>query len=459
MRESLACKTILVVEDDAVLNDLVVTQLAMLGYAAVGATSWKAAEDILKTTEPDLVLLDIRLPDSDGLKLVARLSQQFPLIILTAYGSIAQAVSAMKAGASEFLTKPLNLEELEFAVQRTLENADMRKSIEFFKARQGAWRQAFMVGTSAALKRVEQLLDAVSDESATVLIHGESGVGKELLAREIHERSHRARKNFVAVDCCTLQEVMFETELFGYEEGAFPGATGQRNGLVDSANGGTLFLDEIAELSTTTQAKLVRMLETGTYRRLGGVKDLRCDARIIAATYHDLDDLAARDLFRKDLYYRVSGFAIRVPPLRARREDIPILARHLIANHDFSRRVSSDLTRDAERALLAYDWPGNVRELRNVIERAIILAGEGGVITAEHLGLNQSDVAPACGGSVQLNFEREPTLEELKLVYFSDLFRKYSGHRAQIADALGISERNVYRLIKRYGLSQAEKDG
>ena len=246
---------------------------------------------------------------------------------------------------------------------------------------------------------------------------------------------------------------MFESELFGHEEGAFPGATSQRKGLIESANGGTLFLDEIGELSTAIQAKLLRVLETGGYRRLGGFKDLVSDARIVAATNHDLDELAMSGRFRKDLYYRLSGFVIHVPPLRSRREDIPFLARHFLDNHDFSRRVDSELTADAERALIAYDWPGNVRELRNVIERAIILGGHDGIISAEHLGLNKPAMGQSGDVMVKLAFGSEPTLEEIKVAYVTNLFHKYSGHRAQIADSLGISERNVYRMIKRYGLS------
>ncbi len=453
MTENRTAKTVLVVEDDAVLNDLVVTQLASLGLTSLGATSWKQAEDILTTSVLVLVLLDIRLPDVDGLDLVAQLSTQVPIVILTAYGSIEQAVDAMKAGASEYLSKPVNLEELEFAVKRTLDNAELRKSIEFFRANQGTWRKAFMIGTSDALMRVEQLVDAIAVEHTIVLIQGESGVGKELVARDIHDRSKRSEKNFVALDCCTLQENMFESELFGHEAGAFSGATSQRKGLISSADGGTLFLDEIGELSTGIQSKLLRVLETGEYRRLGGVKDLRSDARIVAATNHDLEEMTAAGQFRKDLYYRLNAFVINVPPLRSRREDIPSLARHFLENHDFSRRIDIEISPEAERALLAYDWPGNVRELRNVIERAIILSGQSGVITADHLGLSQPAIAHVGDVTVKLSFEHEPTLEELKLAYITNLYKKYSGHRAQIADSLGISERNVYRMIKRYGLN------
>lgn len=453
MSDNRKAKIVLVIEDDAVLNELMVQQLSGLGMSAFGATSWSEAAAVLETTEPDLALLDIRLPDVDGLDVVARLSEAMEVVILTAYGSIEQAVDAMKAGASEYLSKPVNLEELEIAVNRTLDNAELRKSVAFYKARQGAWRKAFLIGESDVLKRVEKLVDAVAAEPTSVLIQGESGVGKELVAREIHERSTRAEKTFVALDCCTLQENMFESELFGHEAGAFSGADTQRDGLIDSANGGTLFLDEIGELSKAMQAKLLRVVETGEYRRFGGVKDLRSDARIVAATNHDLREMTATGRFRKDLFYRLNAFVISVPPLRSRREDIPSLARHFLDNHDFSRRLEIEIAPDAEKALLSYDWPGNVRELRNVIERAIILSGQEGLITADHLGLSQPAVARGGDVTVNLSFDHEPTLEELKIAYISNLYRKYSGHRSQIADSLGISERNVYRMIKRYDLS------
>jgi DNA-binding NtrC family response regulator len=446
MKTDLIKKKILVIEDDRALNHLLTTELQSLGYDARSARCWRDAKAYLGESEPDLILLDIRLPDGDGMEIVSAL-QGAPVIVLTAYGTIENAVRAMKLGAAEYLVKPVNIEELELAIVRALEHADLKNDMQFVRSRQRASRKS-MVGDSMALNSVMALIDAVAAEKVTVLIQGESGAGKELVAREIHERSPRAERNYVAVDCCTIQESLFESELFGHEKGAFTGAVGLKKGLIEGAEGGTLFLDEIGEISAPIQAKLLRVLETGEFRRVGGAKSLIADVRIVAATNRDLRDLAQAGTFRADLYYRLSAFTITVPPLRERREDILPLAKHFLSHHDFSRRIIKHLAIDTLRALRAYDWPGNVRELRNVIERAIIVSGEDPVIRPRHLGLPSSP--HSAGEAVRLDFDHEPTLEELKRSYIERLTQKYSGHRAQLAAILDISERNVYRLLKRY---------
>ena len=446
-------KSILVVEDDELLNRLIVSELTTDTVQATGMRSWRDAESYLRQHEPDLMLLDIRLPDQDGLQLISDLSKLLPVIVLTAYGSIENAVKAIKSGAAEYLVKPINLEELELAVGRALEHDAIRKDIQFVRNRERAVRQPFMVGNSRALAEVMDLIDAVARENAAILIQGESGVGKELVAREIHERSLRESRNFVTIDCCTINENLFESELFGHDAGAFPGAVQQKNGLVEGADGGTLFLDEVSEIAPSVQAKLLRLIETGEYRRLGGVKTLISNTRIIAASNRDLEKMCREGGFRLDLYYRLSTLLVRVPPLRERREDIPVLAKHFIDHHDFSRRISKRLSADAARALVAYDWPGNVRELRNIIERAIIISGEEEVIRPQHLGL--PSMQGVLSGEVKLQFDHEPTLEEVKKTYLKRLIKKYSGHRAKLAASLGISERNVYRLIKKYGLGKS----
>lgn len=442
--------TIMLIEDDVVLERLIAMQLRRIGYQVVTANSWKQAELLLGKTEPALILLDMRLPDAEGLDLVERLAESHPVIVLTAYASIRNAVQTVKKGATAYLSKPVNVDELEVEVARAIENAALRRDYEFVRNSQMAKRKSLMVGDSPALRELERLIDAVASTTTTVLLEGESGVGKELAAREIHDRSPRHERNYVVLDCCTLHENLFESELFGHEKGAFTGAISQKRGLIEAADGGTLFLDEIGEISPTAQAKLLRVIESRQFRRVGGVKDLVADARIVAATNRDLAELARDGRFRQDLYYRLSAFKIRLPPLRERRQDIVILARHFLEKHDFSRRLRKDLSRGAERALTAYDWPGNVRELRNVMERAIILSGAESVIHPQHLGL------PVESGAVdelfQLAFDHEPTLEEMRARYVKLLFEKYSGHRAKIASALGISERNIYRLLQKYAL-------
>lgn len=441
-------KSILLVEDDAVLRGLVARQLQQIGYAVQTANTWKETQALLARFEPDLVILDMRLPDSNGLDLVEEIAGDHAVIVLTAYASIQNAVEAVKKGAVAYLSKPLNLEELELEVSRALKNLALQRDYDFVRDQQKAKRPSLMVGDSPALKELERMIDAVAQSTATVLLEGESGVGKELAARQIHDRSPRADRNYVVLDCCTLHENLFESELFGHEKGAFTGAISQKRGLIEAADGGTLFLDEIGEISQAAQAKLLRVIETGHFRRVGGVKDLTSDARIVAATNRDLAAMSKEGRFRQDLYYRLSAFSVRLPPLRERRADIPMLAAHFLEKHDFSRRFKKELSRSAERALVAYDWPGNVRELRNVMERSIILSGSEPAILVRHLGL---PAAPG-SGEVKLSFPHEASLDEVKQAYVRLLHARYSSHRGKLAAALGVSERNLYRLLQRYGL-------
>ncbi|MBL8565559.1 MAG: sigma-54-dependent Fis family transcriptional regulator [Hyphomicrobiaceae bacterium] len=443
-------KSLLVVEDDAVLRQLISRQLEDLGYRVMSAKCWRDVQAALTSFEPDLVILDMRLPDANGLDVMDEIASEHPVIVLTAYASIQNAVQAVRKGAVGYLSKPVNLDELELEVARAIENAAIKRDYEFVRGRERATRQSLLVGDSPALRELEGLIGAVAQSPATVLLEGESGVGKELAAREIHERSPRAERNYVVLDCCTLQENLFESELFGHEKGSFTGAVAQKRGLIEAADGGTLFLDEIGEISPSAQAKLLRLIETRSFRRVGGTKDLTSDARIVAATNRDLAQMAREGRFRADLYYRLSAFVIRLPPLRERRNDIPILARHFLEKHDFSRRIRKDLSRTAERTLVAYDWPGNVRELRNVMERAIILSGGDSTIHQRHFGLPAD--AGGASSDIKLNFDHVPTMEEVRRTYVEMLHAKLSGHRANLAAALGISERNLYRLLQRYGL-------
>lgn len=447
---------ILVVEDDEVLNQLLVKQLADMGHAPKGVANWCAAREYLTQHEPDLLMTDVRLPDADGLELLPQLAAEQPVIVLTAYGSVRDAVKAMKAGATEYLIKPVNLDELELVVGRALENAALREEHQFYKRRMQTKGKTRMIGRSTALARVSNLIYAVasSDSNVTVLIQGESGVGKELVAKAIHERSLRAERNFVTVDCCALQEKLFESELFGHERGAFTGADRQKKGLIECADGGTVFLDEIGEIEPVIQAKLLRVLETGQFRRLGGTKDLHADVRVVAATNRNLEVLSREGRFRSDLFYRLSAFMIPVPPLRERRGDIPELVQHFISNHDFSQRISKSVSSTAMKRLVSYDWPGNVRELKNVIERAIILSREVHKIRQKHLAFGHSETEAQLG--LTLEFNHDPTLDEIEHRYLGMLLSKYSGHRSKVASALGISERSVYRLIDKHGLSKDE---
>ncbi|MGB5472006.1 MAG: sigma-54 dependent transcriptional regulator [Gammaproteobacteria bacterium] len=444
-------KTILVVEDDKILNRLIAEHIERIGYAVRAAYTWAEADQYLAHHEPDLVLMDVRLPDANGMELLPRLAGVQPVIVVTAYGSVKDAVKAMHAGVEDYLTKPISLDELEIVVKRTLDNIAMRAEHQFCIQRmQASEGKKLMIGNSPAMQEVHRLIDAVAGTDMTVLIQGESGVGKELVAKTVHERSNRSKCNFVAVDCCTLPEKLFESELFGHERGAFTSADRQKKGLIEGAGGGSLFLDEIGEIEMAVQAKLLRVLETGVFRRVGGTKDLRANVRIVAATNSDLEKASREGSFRSDLYYRLSAFIITVPPLRERREDIPELVDYFIGSREFSRRINTTVSRSAMRALLAYDWPGNVRELKNTIERAIILSWQTRKIRPEHLA--PMIASTESSSSVTLTFDHEPSLAEVEGKYLQMLLTKYSGHRLDIAKRLGVSERNIYRLIDKHQL-------
>jgi DNA-binding NtrC family response regulator len=445
---------ILAVEDDQLLNKMLVHQLESMGHSVTGVGSLHKVQEYLGKYEPDLIISDMRLPDGECISELPKLCDSCPVIVLTAYGTVKNAVEAIQAGAADYLTKPVSPEELTLTVQRVLETAALKADHQFCKARlqAQAGSQSFMIGQSSALERVKEHIDAVASSDMTVLVLGESGSGKELVARAIHEQSHRAKRNFVAVDCCTLQESLFESELFGHEKGSFTGATQRKNGLIEGATGGTLFLDEIGEIPPAIQAKLLRVLETGIFRRVGGTRDLTSDVRIVAATNRNLKKMSESGDFRADLFYRLEAFTIYTPPLHERRDDIPYLVEHFIRNHNFSRRVQKTVTKDAMRKLIAYDWPGNVRELKNVVERAIILSRNNKTIRDQHLTFSACE-KQRTGFQLDVPPGADPTLDELEASYLKMLLTKHAGHRATVAQTMGISERHVYRLISKYHLA------
>lgn len=449
----LIMKDILIIEDDKTLNTLMARLLKGMGYSVKSALNWEDAKDYLSANEPALILLDCRLPDIDGHNVILEVANQYPVIVLTAYGSVQNAVRAMKAGATEYLTKPVNLDELELIVKRTLETEALRKEHQLYQRQIRALGKTRMVGRSKTLAQVNDLIDAVAPSDITVLIEGESGVGKELVANAIHQRSTRANHNFIEIDCCTLHHSLFESELFGHERGAFTGADRKKPGLIEGAEGGTLFLDEIGELDIALQAKLLRVLESGSFRRIGSTKDLKANVRVVAATNRNLEHMCHAGKFRQDLYYRLSSFLVQVPPLRERREDIVELVEHFTNHLDIPSRVKKTVSPSAMKQLVAYDWPGNIRELRNIVERAIILSGGNPEIRPEHLAFGAPEPAIATGTS--LTFDHDPTLEEIEQQYLTKMLEKYSGHRAYVAKILGVSERNLYRLIRKHGLVKA----
>ncbi len=384
---------ILLVEDKDSLRTMLRHSLEAQGHVVVEAVDEPGAAAVIEQSRPDLVISDLRLPIGDGLGVLRAakdVDPDLPVIVMTAYGGIRDAVAAMKEGALDFLAKPIDPAHLVLLVDRALAQRRMAAENLLLKeelaARLGAPR---IVGDSAALKQAILAVQRAAPSDATVLLEGESGTGKELMARTLHALSPRAGRPFVAINCAAIPESLLEAELFGHEKGAFTGATSRKPGKFEVAHRGTLFLDEVGDLGLALQAKMLRVLENRTFERLGGVTTIHVDVRVVAASNRNLRGMVRAHQFREDLFFRLSVFPIAVPPLRDRREDIPILARHFLDRvcRDVKKRVT--LSEAALATLQAYNWPGNVREMQNCIERAVILAS-GDTILPGHLGIERS---------------------------------------------------------------------
>lgn len=443
--------TILVVEDDPTFRSLLAAILEDDGYDIVEEEDGKRALLALRRRSFDLVLSDLRLPGMEGLELFRCAKAEGiapPFVLLTAFGTVEEAVSALKEGVTDFLTKPLkDPDALRTLVRRTLENRRREVALAVLKERDLAGlppEEILFAG--AAMAEVRRLIGNVADTNASVLISGESGTGKELAARMIHLESGRREAVFVAINCAAIPENLMESELFGHEKGAFTGATQARPGKFELAAGGTLFLDEIGELLPALQAKLLRVLQERTFERLGGSREIRADVRIVAATNRDLMAEIREKRFREDLYYRLNVFPIHMPPLRERRDGLPILTDYLALRA--ARQIGKAITLvepDVSAAFADHDWPGNIRELQNVIERAVILSS--GRITLRDLPeliqrpLKEPSVAT--DGSLQ-DLEREAIMEALA---------QCDGNRRLAAERLGISKRTLQYRLKEYGLA------
>ena len=442
--------SILVVDDEPAFRLFVSTVLRDAGYEVRAAQNGAEALTLLGARHFHLVLTDLKMPDVSGIEIleaVRRDSPETPVILITAFGTIESAVEATRKGAADYLLKPLkDPEELRRVVGRALHERRLEDAVAAQDGREAAGDDAGIVGQSPALRRVLDLARSVAPSATTVLITGESGTGKELIARAIHRWSPRAEGPFVAVNCAALPDALLESEIFGHERGAFTGAVAQRRGRFELAHGGTLFLDEIGDLSPATQAKLLRVLQEGTFERLGGTRTLKVDVRIVAATNKDLEQAVKAGRFREDLYYRLNVITLTVPPLRERPEDIPLLAQHFLRRHaQRDARNIEGLTREALDLLAAYDWPGNVRELENVIERGVVLARDPW-IGPRDLPEAISRVAPEPRAiTVPIGMP----LDEVEQRLIEETVRHTGGDKTLAAKLLGITSRTIYRKLKR----------
>jgi DNA-binding NtrC family response regulator len=448
-----ATADILVVDDEVNIRNALVTMLEKKGHRVSGAGTAEEALRSLEDTRADLVITDLKMPGMGGLEFLKRLKDRWPdmeVIVMTAYGSIDTAVEAMRAGAYDYLTKPIDRDRFPVVVEKALERQSLATENRQLRDRLETRTQyAQMVGESAAMQHVYSLVDMVAGSDVTVLLTGESGTGKELVARAIHHKSSRANGPLVTLNCGALPESLFESELFGYDKGAFTGAVTGKAGRFELAHGGTLLLDEIGELSLKSQVDFLRVLETKEFRRLGGTRLIGADARIIAATNRNLEEAVKQGDFREDLYYRLNVIPIRLPPLRERAGDIPLLV-HLFLD-EFSaqhNRAGKEVSREAMRLLRLYTWPGNIRQLRNLMERLIVTVREQ-TIKPEHLPEEiQAGKEEARTVVVTLG----TSLDEIEREVIRRTLAEVTNHREKAAKLLGISLRALQYKIKAYGI-------
>ena len=452
---------VLVVDDDLTIRTILEKVLKSEGHTVVTALTGEEGVEKAEQENPDLVLLDIGLPGIDGIETLGRIVKLDPdiaVIMITAQGSVETAVAAMKAGAFDYVTKPVDLDKLELVLARALELRAIKLELaQLREAVRSGGRDSGLIGESAAMRALRDLIDRVAASDATVLITGESGTGKELVARAIHQGGARAKGPFVALNCAAVPEALMESELFGHVRGAFTDARAQRQGIFESADGGTVFLDEIGDISPKQQAFLLRILETGEYERVGDSKTLRVDVRVIAATNRSLEQKVSEGTFREDLYYRLNVMNILAPPLRDRKEDIPLLSDHFRKhfNQQLNRKVER-FSKEARRLLTNYKWPGNVRELRNTIERALLLCRET-KLQKHHLPQEFSTSNDVGYTHKPKQIKKEIT-PDTKPVLDADtvnsaLVASY-WNVTQAAKSLNISRVHLHRLIKKYKLTR-----
>src|ERR1700739_45294 len=443
---------ILVVEDEAKMRRLLELQLGEEGFSVHSAADAESGLQLLVREKPDLVVTDLRLPGMSGvefLQAVKRANAGLPVVVMTAYGTVESAVEAMKFGASNYVTKPFSFDELVMVIRKELDAHRLREENRSLREALGR-RYAYdnIIAQSDKMQAVLALVERVALTNSTVLLGGESGVGKDLIARAIHQHSQRSTGPFIQINSTAIPENLLESELFGYEKGAFSGATGSKPGKFELADKGTLFLDEIGDVPPAIQVKLLRVLQDREFERLGGTKTLKVDVRLVAATNRDLRAALEEGTFREDLYYRLNVVAIDIPPLRDHKEDIPVLANFFLERYvRESGKSISGLTPDALKRLMDYHWPGNVRELQNIIERGVALSSVT-TLDAADIYLDDSARRPTTGHSP---FVLPPgmALEQWEDETIREALRHANGNKSQAARALGLSRNALrYRLSK-----------
>jgi DNA-binding NtrC family response regulator len=444
---------ILVVDDEINIRGALVTMLEKKGHQVRGVATAEEGLAQLEAASAELVITDLRMPGIGGMEFLRRLKGTWPdteVVVMTAYGSIDTAVEAMRCGAYDYLTKPIDRERFPIVVDKALERHALTTENKQLRDRlETKTRFDQMVGESEPMQRVYSLVEMVADSDVTVLLTGESGTGKELISRAIHHKSPRADGPFITMNCGALPDNLFESELFGYEKGAFTGAMATKMGRFELADGGTLLLDEVGELSLKSQVDFLRVLETKEFRRLGGTKLLKVDTRIIAATNRNLEEAVKQGDFREDLYYRLNVVPIRLPPLRDRADDVPLLVDRFLAECSAQHhREPKDVSREAMRLLRLYGWPGNIRQLRNLMERLVVTVKDA-MIQPEHL---PEEIQASKEDARTMVVTLGTSLDQLEREVIQRTLTEITNHREKAAKLLGISLRALQYKIKEYGI-------
>ena len=445
---------ILVVDDEKSMREILEIFLENEGYFVSVANNGETAVEALKSDIFDLIISDMKMPRMGGLELLKNVKESSPdtvFVVMTAFGTTESAVEAMKLGAYDYIQKPFKMDDIRLVVKNALEKQKLQKDVSILKNQLKIPSIENIIGKSQVMQDLFNIIAKSASSSANVLIMGESGTGKELVAKAIHNMSQRKDNHFVAINCAAIPEGLLESELFGYMKGAFTGASSNKQGLFELANDGTLFLDEIGEMPISLQAKLLRVLEGGAFRRVGGVSDITVDVRLVAATNKNLSDLIENRQFREDLYFRLNVLSLKIPPLRDRRDDMPLLVEHFLAKYGAENKKFS---KDAMTMLQNYRWKGNVRELENIIERVLLLS-EGDIMDVESLpeevrsGPSREKVSVPSGG-----IDMEKIMSDTEKSYLLNALEKTNGVKTEAARLLNLTFRSFRHKLKKYGIDK-----
>ncbi|SHK84093.1 sigma-54-dependent transcriptional regulator [Desulforamulus aeronauticus] len=449
-------KLVLVVDDEESVRQFLYDVLTDEHYRVETAVNGEECLEKLRRFKPDVLITDIRMPERDGFSLLEKIKENgftTPVILMTAFGTTEVAIRSMKLGAFDYIVKPFDLDEFLNLVKRAVAQSDTVVTFKPEDVKEEA-SEINLIGNSMAMQAVYKDIGRVADSNATVLIQGESGTGKELVARAIHSNSSRRNKPFIKINCANLPDSLLESELFGYEKGAFTGASNTKIGKFEVAHQGTIFFDEIGEISLSTQAKLLRAIQEKEFDRIGGTETLKVDVRILVATNRELKQTVLEGGFREDLFFRLNVVNISIPPLRERKEDIPLLVAHFLAkyNRESNRQVKG-FSEEAKRVLLAYDWPGNVRELENVVERAIIMA-RGPIVVPEDIELTAQEKKQPIPwqNTIEQNLPLKKIVADVERQVILKALQDHDWCRTSVAQALGINRRSLYAKMKEFGI-------